>query len=121
MIGLTRANDLLLSSRVVLAEDTAAMGLVNEVTPPERLMSRVMEYAGELATSVSPASLHATRRQVYGDLHADVRTSVERAQRLLEEMVTGPDLAEGVAAFTAKRQPRFAPLPGERRSPPAAT
>ncbi len=33
LIGLTRANDLLLSSRVFLAEEAAAMGLVNAVSP----------------------------------------------------------------------------------------
>lgn len=107
LIGLTRANDLLLSSRVVLAEEAAAMGLVNEVVEPERLKDRVTEYAHELATHVSPASLRATRRQVYGDLFADPATSVERAQKLLEEMMTGPDFTEGVNALAEKRRPIF--------------
>src|SRR5215471_13629826 len=38
LIGLTHANDLLLSSRVVLAEEALAMGLVNAVVPPEELL-----------------------------------------------------------------------------------
>ena len=37
MIGLTRANDLLLTSRVVLAEEALAMGLVNAVVPARRV------------------------------------------------------------------------------------
>lgn len=116
MIGLTRANDLLLSSRVVLAEEAADMGLVNEVVPADRLRSRVMEYAEMLAHTVSPSSLRATRHQIYRDLHGDAVDAIARAQRLLEEMMTGPDFAEGVAALTEKRPPQFAdPAPSGPR------
>ncbi len=108
LIGLTRANDLLLSSRIVLAEEAERIGLVNEVVPAEDLMGRAMEYARMLATTVSPSSLRATRRQVYADLHGGAVPAVIRAQRLLEEMVAGPDFAEGVAAFGEKRAPNFA-------------
>jgi enoyl-CoA hydratase/carnithine racemase len=107
LIGLTRANDLLLSSRVVLAEEAKEMGLVNEVLPADQLMDRVREYGAELA-ALSPSSLRVTRQQIYGDLHGDVVGAVTRAQLLLEEMTAGPDFAEGVAAFQEKRPPRFA-------------
>jgi enoyl-CoA hydratase/carnithine racemase len=110
MIGLTRANDLLLSSRVFLAEEATDMGLVNEVVPSDRLMGRVMEYAGELATTVSPSSLRITRRQIYVDLDGDVASAVNRAQRLMVQMMKGPEFAEGVAALQEKRAPRFADL-----------
>jgi enoyl-CoA hydratase/carnithine racemase len=107
MIGLTRANDLLLSSRVVLAEEAADMGLINRVVPSLRLMEEVMEYARQLAVAVSPSSLRVTRQQIYADLHSDAASAVVRSQRLMEEMMTGDDFAEGVAAFQEKRPPRF--------------
>lgn len=107
MIGLTRAADLLLSSRIILAEEAAEIGLVNEVLPADELMGRVMDYAGQLAATVSPASLRATRHQIYRDLHGDVVSAVGHAQGLLEEMTTGPDFAEGVAAWRERRPPQF--------------
>ncbi|HZT67211.1 MAG TPA: enoyl-CoA hydratase-related protein [Acidimicrobiales bacterium] len=107
LVGLTRANDLLLSGRVMLAEEAAAIGLVNEVLPAERLMPRVLEYATEMASSMSPASLRATRQQVYSDLHSGVGAAVEEAQRLLELMTKEPDFREGVAALLEKRRPQF--------------
>jgi enoyl-CoA hydratase/carnithine racemase len=113
LIGLARANDLLLSSRIVLAEEAMAMGLVNEVVAPEQLLERVEEYAGRLASTVSPESLRATRHQVYADLHGDVATAVARSQSLLEEMMASPDFAEGVSAFEEKRAPHFADLPSD--------
>jgi enoyl-CoA hydratase/carnithine racemase len=115
LIGLTRANDLLLSSRVVLAEEAERMGLVNEVVPLAGLMDRTMEYAELLATTISPASLRATRRQIYTDLHSDAAPAVERAQQLLEQMMGAPDFAEGVAALRGKRLPHFDDL---RPEPP---
>ena len=108
LIGVTRAADLLLSSRVVLAEEAAAMGLVNLVVPTEHVLPEALAYARRLATEISPASMAATKLQIYRDLHGDVRSSVEDAQSRLEEMVTGRDFAEGVAALTERRPPKFA-------------
>jgi enoyl-CoA hydratase/carnithine racemase len=107
LIGLTRAADLLLSSRVVLAEAAAAMGLVNRVLPADELLPAVYEYARVLAHEVSPASILATKRQLYADLHGDVGTAVEVSERLLEQHVQGPDYPEGVRALLEKRPPAF--------------
>jgi len=107
LIGLTRAADLLLSSRVVLAEEAAEMGLVNRVLPTDELLTATYEYARVLAHEVSPASIVATKRQLYADLHGDVGTAVEVAERLLEEHVKGDDYREGVQALLEKRPPAF--------------
>jgi enoyl-CoA hydratase/carnithine racemase len=108
LIGLTRAADLLLSSRVVLAEEAADIGLVNRVEAPEELMGVTYRYAQMLATQVSPASLAATKLQMYVDLHRDAATSVREAAGRLEVMMAGPDFQEGVAAMAQRRPPRFA-------------
>jgi enoyl-CoA hydratase/carnithine racemase len=111
LIGLTRANDLLLSSRTFLAEEAYELGLVNAVLPQERLLPHTYEYAHKLIATVSPASMRETKRQIYGDLHGDVGSAVEHSERLLERMTREADYREGVAAFTEKRPPRF-PDPG---------
>jgi enoyl-CoA hydratase/carnithine racemase len=107
LIGGGRAADLLLSGRVVLAEEAERMGLVNAVWPADELRARTLEYARWLATEVSPASLAATKAQLYADWHRDVGTAVVESERLLEELVRGPDFAEGARALNEKRPPRF--------------
>ena len=107
LIGVTRAADILLSSRVVLAEEASTMGLVNRVVAPDDVLAESVGYARMLAQEISPASLAATKLQLYGDLHGDVGSSVRDAQARLEEMMRGPDFAEGVAAMTEHRPPRF--------------
>ncbi|NJN52311.1 MAG: enoyl-CoA hydratase [Gammaproteobacteria bacterium] len=107
MIGLTRANDLLLSSRVFLAEEAKALGIVNEVFAAEHVLDETRAYAQRLIASVSPASLTQTRRQVYRDLHRGVGASVDDSEALIRRMMREPDYAEGVAAFLEKRAPRW--------------
>ena len=107
LIGVTHANDLLLSSRVVLAEEAAEMGLVNRVLEPDALMTETFAYARMLAKQVSPSSIAETKRQIYSDLHGDVGNAVRRSEELLDRMTTEPDFKEGVRAFVEKREPRF--------------
>jgi len=107
LIGVTRAADLLLSSRIFSGEEAAAMGLVNESLAAVDLGKRVEDYASGLAERVSPASLAASKRQLYDDLHRDVGASLKEADRLLRQMMTTDDYREGVRAFVEKRSPVF--------------
>lgn len=107
MIGLTRANDLLLTSRVFLAEEAMSLGIVNEVHPAEAVLDAARAYALRLIATVSPGSLKETRRQIYLDLHRGIAESVDDSEALIRRMMKEPDYAEGVAAFLEKRPPRW--------------
>jgi enoyl-CoA hydratase/carnithine racemase len=107
LVGVGHAADLLFSSRIVLAEEAADMGLMNRVLPPDELLPFTLDYAHRLATEVSPAAVEQAKRQLYADLHDDVGTSVANSQRLINEMMSGADFAEGVAAMDEKRPPHF--------------
>ncbi|TNF83731.1 MAG: enoyl-CoA hydratase [Gammaproteobacteria bacterium] len=105
MLGLTRANELLLSSRAFTAEEALEMGLVNEVLPADEVLARTQAYARNLIATVSPNALRQTRWQVYRDLQQTVDVSVNASEALLNEMMKEPDYAEGVKAFLEKRKP----------------
>ncbi|MGP0031118.1 MAG: enoyl-CoA hydratase-related protein [Acidimicrobiales bacterium] len=108
LVGLTRAADILLSSRVVMSEEAERLGLANRVVAPDQLLTVTYDYARRLATEISPASLAATKLQMYADFHRDVASSVHDANARLASMMKGADFAEGVAALTERRPPRFA-------------
>jgi enoyl-CoA hydratase/carnithine racemase len=110
LIGPARALDLLLSGRVILAEEALQLGVVNRVLPPEEVLEGALAYARELAARSSPASMATMKRQVYGDLERGLLEATDAADRLMLASFSGPDFLEGVGSFVEKREPRFAPL-----------
>ncbi len=107
LIGLTRANDLLLSSRVLLASETDGWGLFNDLLEPEDLLPQVHAYARNLATRVAPSAQRMTKRQIYLDQHQDVGSAISHSEELLETAMTDPDYREGVKALIEGRVPRW--------------
>jgi enoyl-CoA hydratase/carnithine racemase len=108
IVGLTHAADLLLSSRIVLAEEAYRMGLLNAVLPDDQLDGHVREYAHRLAHNVGPSGIQATKRMLYDDLlHADPSLAVRRAEKTMNALMATEEYREGVRALREKRPPQF--------------
>ena len=108
LVGAGRAADWLLSGRVFLAEEAAEVGLFSAVLAPDELAAHVDDYVTTLARHVSPASVAATKAQLWGDLlRHDPAESVRHSMALLREMATGPDFVEGSRALSERRLPEF--------------
>lgn len=110
IVGLGRANDLLLTSRVFMSNEAEQIGFVNQLYSPETLVAESQAYAKNLIETVSPESLRQTRWQVYQDLHGSVAASVDTSEQLLEAMMRDDDYREGVKAFLEKRKPQWPSL-----------
>jgi enoyl-CoA hydratase/carnithine racemase len=110
LVGPARALDLLLSARVVLAEEAQDLGLVNRVLAPDALLDETLAYARELAVNCSPASMATMKRQVYSALEQDLSQALAEADGLMLQSFTAPDFVEGVTSFLERRDPRFEPL-----------
>jgi enoyl-CoA hydratase/carnithine racemase len=105
IVGLGRANDLLLTSRVFTSDEALTLGFVNQIFEPADLVAQTVAYAHQLIASVSPNSLRQTRWQIYKDLHRDVASAVIESERLIEDMAMEEDFKEGIAALVEKRPP----------------
>ena len=107
LIGLSRPQELMLSSRVFLSDEAAELGLVHRLVEPDGLLPAVYEYARAFTHGLAPSSIRATRHQVYTDLHRDVGSAVVESEMLLNQMTTSHEYREGVRALLEKREPNF--------------
>jgi enoyl-CoA hydratase/carnithine racemase len=108
LVGAGRAADWLLSGRVFLSDEAAEVGLFSAVLTADQLEPHVDRYVSDLALHVSPASVAATKAQLWGDLlHDDPAAAVRHSMALLREMSIGPDFVEGSRALSERRPPRF--------------
>lgn len=107
LIGLQNGLDLLLSGRVILADEAKEMGLVGRVVPAADLMDTVWEYAREMAVYSSPRSTGIIKRLVYDAIFTDLAEAMDAANIEMEKSTTTEDFKEGVASFLEKRTPQF--------------
>jgi enoyl-CoA hydratase/carnithine racemase len=106
-IGLTKATDLLLSSRKFKGSEAAEIGLANGAMPADEVVAHAQSYAAELVKYNSRSSLRETKRLIYADLHRPINEAVEDSEALLDELMAEPDYAEGIAALIERRPPQF--------------
>jgi enoyl-CoA hydratase/carnithine racemase len=109
LIGPLNAADLLLSARVITAEEAAAFGMAR-LLPAEGFRGAVQAYAADLANNVSPRSLAVIKKQLWEDLLSTLAQACVRADREMLASFRSEDFHEGVAHFVEKRPARFTGL-----------
>jgi len=107
LIGHAHALDLLLSARIIDAQEALRMGVVNRVIPQQQFLENVYAYARELANSVSPRSLRIIKNQVYNGLFQTLDEALTSATEEMVQSLQCEDFKEGVAHFVEKRAPAF--------------
>jgi methylglutaconyl-CoA hydratase len=103
-VGEKQARDLLLTGRILGAEEAARMGLVNEIVSPDKLLPRARELAALLMEN-SPASLRATKQLLTDHARGELDAQIEAAVRENAAIRTTADFREGISSFLEKRKP----------------
>ena len=101
-----RARDLLLTGRLLSAEEAHGVGLVTEILPREALFARVHELAQTLLAN-SPGSLRATKALLAEQNRPWLDHALDAALKANASIRDTPDFHEGVGAFLEKRKPSW--------------
>ena len=108
LIGGARAFELLLTGRVVDADEALRLGVVTEVTSPEQpVLDRALELAA-LICGYAPFGVVMTKEVMWANLDApSLEAAIQLENRTQILAATGGEVMEAAAAFREKRAPRW--------------
>jgi 2-(1,2-epoxy-1,2-dihydrophenyl)acetyl-CoA isomerase len=105
LIGLARARELALLNEKLPAETALDWGLINGVAEDDKLQDGALALAGRLAEG--PAALAMTRKLLWDSPGNAYEQQLALEQAAQQQASSTDDFREGLAAFHAKRPPRF--------------
>ena len=106
VVGRAWAADLLLTGRLIDAQEALDIGLVHEVHPADRLMERGEQLTRSLAALAPIAARYAKETVLKGmDMTLEQGMRLEMDMNLI--LQTTLDRAEGIASFLERREPKF--------------
>jgi methylglutaconyl-CoA hydratase len=105
-IGEKQARDLLLTGRIIAADEAYRIGLVNEIVFAETLIERSRELGLQLMEN-SPASLMGTKRLLSEHARVELDAQIQSAVRENAAIRATRDFREGISSFLEKRKPQW--------------
>ena len=105
-IGKAKAMELILTGRNLDAREAEAHGLVSRVVPSEQTVPAALELAASVA-SMPPVAVMAAKAAVNRAEELSLDAGLEFERRSFYLLFDSDDQAEGMAAFAAKRPPKW--------------
>jgi 2-(1,2-epoxy-1,2-dihydrophenyl)acetyl-CoA isomerase len=106
LVGLHKAKELAFFADVISAKEAADVGLVNRVVPAADLDRAVSDWAAKLAAG-PPVALSMTKTMLNSGMGCSMEQAVENEARSQSVNFATADVAEAIAAFRDKREPKF--------------
>ena len=107
LIGLGKASELLLTSRMIEAQEAGEIGLVNYVVPADQLERTTAEMAATIA-ALPPMSVRMNKKGLRLGIGGDLQSQLRYESLAIARLSQTDDAAEARAAFREKRDPVFA-------------
>ena len=106
LVGLRRAQQLMLLNRVLTGPEALDWGLVTELAPADEVEERARQLASRLAAGPT-AAFGRMKRLLRDSWTNDLPSQLSAETTQMAEAGASDDAAEGIAAFMAKRRPAF--------------
>jgi enoyl-CoA hydratase len=105
-VPFSRAMELLITGRLIPADEALRMGLVSKVVPLANLLAEARELAEDIC-SCGPLAVQAIKKSVYHGIRMTMAEHLKYEEKLSSEVFMTEDAKEGLAAFREKRKPRW--------------
>jgi len=105
-VGKAKAMDLILTGRMMDAQEAERSGLVARIVPLQSLVEEALKVAATIA-SMSLPSVLAAKEAVNRAFETSLAEGIRFERRVFHSMFATADQKEGMAAFIEKRPPKF--------------
>ena len=105
-IGKSKAMEMILTGKMMDAQEAERAGLVSRVVPAADLIDEAIKLGGRIA-SMGRASVYAAKEMVNLAFETSLTEGVHVERRLFHALFATEDQKEGMSAFSEKRQPTF--------------
>lgn len=106
LIGKGKAKELIFTGRRIGAGEALAIGLVNQVSEPERLLEACLEVAAEICET-GPVAIEQAKYAINYGMETDLSTGLAIESNAYWVCIPTEDRLEGLAAFREKRKPVY--------------
>jgi cyclohexa-1,5-dienecarbonyl-CoA hydratase len=105
LVGLKKASELLLTGKIIEAQEAEQIGLINKVVPLASFDSELQSFIQPF-TELSLVGLKYSKKGISLGLETNFLEGLEKIEKIyLEELMTSKDAHEGLKAFIEKRKP----------------
>ena len=106
VVGLARAKELILTGKVLTAEEAERIGLVNRVVPAGEALAAADAVAAEIALR-GPLAVREAKRLIDLAMETDIDAGLAAELDASDRIFATDDLLEGAASFLGKRDPEY--------------
>jgi enoyl-CoA hydratase len=106
LIGKGKAKELILTGKMITAQEAFQMGIVNRVFPPASLLEETKKVALQIAAN-GPVGVRLAKMAVDTGFNMDLTEACSLESYAFSLGFTTEDQKEGMAAFIEKRKPNF--------------
>lgn len=105
LVGLGKAVEMLLTSKMLTAPEALSLGLANEVVPQDQLLERCHAMLNTIYEK-SPLAVALTLKAIYAGVY-NAATGMDAEAKSFGQAARSHDGREGTAAFVEKRKANF--------------
>ena len=104
-VGYKRAMELMLTNRVLKADEALSWGVVNQVVADDEVVSTASALASRLASG--PTGAFGGVKRLLGESEPGLEAQLARESATISARGSTAEAGEGIAAFLAKRPPKY--------------
>ncbi|KQC09135.1 MAG: hypothetical protein APR62_03155 [Smithella sp. SDB] len=106
LVGASRAADLILTARKVIAEEALQLGLINRISAPGKVLEEALSLASAIAENGPRAVRHALS-VIRKTSDLTTREALELETEEAVDLIVSGESIHGISAFLARQKPNF--------------